>query len=338
MKFEKIKKLEELINESENIVIIPHTSPDGDAIGSCLALFNMLNSVNKSCYVISPNKAPDFLNWTPGYNNIIYFDSDEEKCRESLLNSDLIFTLDFNDLNRIGELNEFVKKSGSKIVMIDHHQNPKDYADLVFSEPETGSTCELLYEIFESIGFEDKLNKDISSCLYLGIMTDTGSFQFPSVTSRTHEIISNLFNKKIDHNLIYNKVYNDSSVSRLKILGAALNSLTHIKELNTVYMSLNRDELERFNYKKGDSEGIVNYGLSLEGVVFCAIFIEDVNNINNVKISLRSIGTFPCNEYAGKNFSGGGHINASGGRFEGNTKNAIEKFLKTLPKYKEKLI
>ena len=207
MNFEKIKKLKELINDSKSIVIIPHTSPDGDAIGSCLALFNMLNTINKTSQIISPNKAPDFLNWTPGFDNIIYFDSDEKKCKESLLKSDLVFTLDFNDLNRIGELNEFVEKSNSKIVMIDHHQNPKDYADLVFSEPKTGSTCELLYEIFESIGLENKLNKDISSCLYLGIMTDTGSFQFSSVTARTHEIISNLLSKKIDHNKIYNKVY-----------------------------------------------------------------------------------------------------------------------------------
>ena len=338
MNFEKIKKLKKLINDSENIVILPHTSPDGDAIGSCLALFNMLKIMKKNSVVISPNKAPDFLDWTAGYDNIIYYDSNEIECKESLLSSDLIFTLDFNDLNRIGELSEFVKKSNSKIVMIDHHQSPKEYADIVFSEPETSSTCELLYEIFLSLGFENKLDKDISSCLYLGMMTDTGSFQYSSVTSRTHEIISNLFNKKIDHNLIYNKVYNDSSSSRLKVLGSALNSLNHIKELNTAYMLIKRKDLEKFSYKKGDSEGIVNYGLSLKGVIFCAIFIEDINNDNNVKISFRSIGTFPCNEYAGKHFSGGGHVNASGGRYEGNAETAIDNFLKTLPKYKDKLI
>jgi phosphoesterase RecJ-like protein len=298
----------------------------------------MLKIMKKNSVVISPNKAPDFLDWTAGYDNIIYYDSNEIECKESLLSSDLIFTLDFNDLNRIGELSEFVKKSNSKIVMIDHHQSPKEYADIVFSEPETGSTCELLYEIFLSLGFENKLDKDISSCLYLGMMTDTGSFQYSSVTSRTHEIISNLFNKKIDHNLIYNKVYNDSSSSRLKVLGSALNSLNHIKELNTAYMLIKRKDLEKFSYKKGDSEGIVNYGLSLKGVIFCAIFIEDINNDNNVKISFRSIGTFPCNEYAGKHFSGGGHVNASGGRYEGNAENAIDNFLKTLPKYKDKLI
>jgi len=338
MKFDKIKKLKELINNSKNIVIIPHTSPDGDAIGSCLALFNILKVINKSSNIISPNKAPEFLNWTPGFENIIHYDIDKEKCKKILSNSDLIFTLDFNDLNRIGELKEFVIKSNSQTVMIDHHQNPKDYADLVFSNSKIGSTCELLYEIFVSIGFESMINKDISSCLYLGMMTDTGSFQYSSVTSRTHEIISNLFNKKIDHNLIYNKVYNDSSSSRLKVLGSALNNMTHVKELKTVYMFLKRDELEKLNYKKGDSEGIVNYGLTLKGVIFCAIFIEDVNIINNVKISFRSLGTFPSNLFAENFFSGGGHTNASGGKFEGNAEKAIEKFLKSLPKYKDKLI
>jgi len=338
MNFEKIKKLNELINASENIVIIPHTSPDGDAIGSCLALYNVLKIINKSSHVVSPNKAPDFLNWTPGFDKITYYDTEKERCKKLISNSDLIFTLDFNDLSRIGELKEVLNQSNSKTVMIDHHQNPKDYADLIFSNSEIGSTCELLYEIFVLIGFESKLNKDISSCLYLGMMTDTGSFQYSSVSSRTHEIISSLFNKKIDHNFIYNKVYNDSSASRLKVLGSALNSLTHIKELNTVYMSLKRDELEKLNYKKGDSEGIVNYGLTLKGVIFCAIFIEDVNVSNNVKISFRSLGNFPCNLYAENHFLGGGHINASGGRFEGIAENAIEKFLKSLPKYKDKLI
>ena len=228
MNFEKIKKLNELINASENIVIIPHTSPDGDAIGSCLALYNVLKIINKSSHVVSPNKAPDFLNWTPGFDKITYYDTEKERCKKLISNSDLIFTLDFNDLSRIGELKEVLNQSNSKTVMIDHHQNPKDYADLIFSNSEIGSTCELLYEIFVLIGFESKLNKDISSCLYLGMMTDTGSFQYSSVSSRTHEIISSLFNKKIDHNFIYNKVYNDSSASRLKVLGSALNSLTHI--------------------------------------------------------------------------------------------------------------
>ena len=141
MKFEKIKKLKELINYSKNIVIIPHTSPDGDAIGSCLALYNILKIINKSSYVISPNKAPDFLNWTPGFDDIIYYDIEKEKCKKLLSNSDLIFTLDFNDLSRIGELKEFVNQSNSKTVMIDHHQNPKDYADLVFSNSKMGLTC-----------------------------------------------------------------------------------------------------------------------------------------------------------------------------------------------------
>ena len=169
-------------------------------------------------------------------------------------------------------------------------------------------------------------------------MTDTGSFQNSSVSSRTHEIVSDLLKNKINNSKIYNKVYNDSSKSRLNILGSALNNLTHLKSYATAYMYINRVDLERFDYKKGDSEGIVNYGLSLKDVIFCAIFIEDINDGDNVKISFRSIGDFPCNKFAEENFNGGGHINASGGRFEGSAKKAIEHFLKVIPNYKNKLL
>jgi phosphoesterase RecJ-like protein len=198
--------------------------------------------------------------------------------------------------------------------MIDHHQNPKNYADLIFSHPDIGSTCELLYEIFMSLNYKKLIDKDISTCLYLGIMTDTGSFQYSSVSSRTHEIVSDLLKNKINNSKIYNKVYNDSSKSRLNILGSALNNLTHLKSYATAYMYINRVDLQRFDYKKGDSEGIVNYGLSLKDVIFCAIFIEDINDDDNVKISFRSIGDFPCNRFAEENFNGGGqYIKIDGG-------------------------
>lgn len=337
MKFNNIHSLKDIIDDCKNIVIIPHFNPDGDAIGSSLALHGILKQLNKKSTVISPNMAPNFYSWTPSYNEIIYFDEKPENCIEILNQSDLIFTLDFNDLKRIGDLGNELEKTNSKIVMIDHHQNPTNYATLNFSFPNVGSTCELLYEILLSLDFEMLINKDISTCLYLGIMTDTGSFQYNSVTSRTHQIISRLLDQNIDHNFIYNKVYNDSSSSRLKVLGIALNNLIHIKELNTAYMFLTKEDLENSNYKKGDSEGIVNYGLSLKDVVFCAIFIEDLNEDNNVKISFRSIGNFKCNEFANDYFSGGGHINAAGGKYEGSSKKAIDHFLKNIFNYKNKL-
>ena len=337
MKFENIQKLKDLINTSNNIVIIPHTNPDGDALGSCLALKGIFNKLNKNSFVISPNKAPDFYNWIPYFKEIKYFEDKPNECSEIIKDCDLIFTLDFNDLSRIGELSTSVNQSNAEIIMIDHHQNPKNYAELTFSFPEIGSTCELLYEIIVSLGFDELINNNISTCIYLGMLTDTGSFQYKSVSGRTHFIVSKLFEKNINHNEIYNKVYNDSSKSRLDVLGLALNSLTHLKVFNTVYMFLKRDDLDNIGYQKGDTEGIVNYGLSLKGVVFCAIFIEDVNSKNSVKISFRSIGDFACNKFAENNFNGGGHSNAAGGKFEGTSNEAIKKFIKLLPNYKNNL-
>tara|TARA_B100001094_G_scaffold40203_3_gene34843 strand:- start:222 stop:1244 length:1023 start_codon:yes stop_codon:yes gene_type:complete len=337
MKNENIIILKKLLVEKKNIVIIPHTNPDGDAIGSCLALLNILNEMGHKTSVLSPNEPPSFLNWTPGFNRIIYFDKDKELCLKKIKNADIIFTLDFNDLSRIGEMENSVNSSKAITIMIDHHQNPKNYADIVFSDPNTGSTCELLYEIIVQLGYDKILNTITSTCLYLGIMTDTGSFQYSNVTSRTHKIVSKLIDKKINQNEIYNKVYNNSCISRLKVLGSALNNLTQIKELNTAYMFLKRSDLIKFDFKKGDSEGIVNYCLSLKNIIFSVIFIEDIENKNKIKISFRSQGSFSCNEFAKKHFNGGGHINAAGGTDVGPLEKTITKFTTNINHYKKKL-
>ena len=337
MKNENIVVLKELLFRKKNIVIIPHTNPDGDAIGSSLALMHLLNLIDHNSTVISPNKAPYFLKWSPGFENIIYFDSDKNSCLKLIENADLIFTLDFNDLDRIGEMSKYVDSSNAKIILIDHHLNPKDYADLVFSDIEIGSTCELLFELIIELGHEKNIDSNIASCLYLGMMTDTGSFQYSSVTSRTHEIISKLIQKGINQSDIHNKVYNNSSISRLKVLGSALSNLNVLKELNTVYMYLKRDDLKKFDFQKGDSEGIVNYGLSLKNIIFSVMFIEDINDENNIKISFRSQDRFSCNEFANKHFNGGGHANAAGGRDDGPIQETIHKFKKLINKYKDNL-
>ena len=337
MKNENIVVLKELLFRKKNIVIIPHTNPDGDAIGSSLALMHLLNSIDHNSTVISPNKVPYFLKWSPGFENIIYFDSDKNSCLKLIENADLIFTLDFNDLDRIGEMSKYVDSSNAKIILIDHHLNPKDYADLVFSDIEIGSTCELLFELIIELGHEKNIDSNIASCLYLGMMTDTGSFQYSSVTSRTHEIISKLIQKGINQSDIHNKVYNDSSIGKLKVLGSALSNLNVLKELNTVYMYLKRDDLKKFDFQKGDSEGIVNYGLSLKNIIFSVMFIEDINDENNIKISFRSQDGFSCNEFANKHFNGGGHANAAGGRDDGPIEETIHKFKKLINKYKDNL-
>ena len=337
MEMKNIDILGDYISKHKNIVVVPHTSPDGDAIGSCLALVQLLNKLGHNTNMISPNEAPYFLRWIPGFKNIIYYDSEKEKCSSLINDSELIFTLDFNDLKRIGDLGEVINLSSSKIIMIDHHQNPNDYADLIFSEPSTGSTCELLYEIIASLGYEKKIDAKIASCLYLGIMTDTGSFQYSNVTQRTHQIISKLIKFGAIQNEIHNKVYNESSISRLKVLGSALKNLRLIKELNTVFMFLEKEDLKKFDFKKGDSEGIVNYGLSLKNIIFSVIFIEDLEEENKIKISFRSQGEFSCNKFANTHFNGGGHINAAGGVDNGPLDNTINKFKKVIYSYKKQL-
>ena len=337
MKNKNIGVLKELLVGQKNIVIIPHTNPDGDAIGSSLALMHVLNRLKHKADIVSPNEAPYFLKWTAGFDQIIYFDNDKKVCLSKIQNADIIFTLDFNDLNRIGEMKDLISSSNAKIVMIDHHQNPRDYTDIVFSEPSIGSTCELLYEIIIQMGYEKVINSRIASCLYLGIMTDTGSFQYSSVSYRTNEIVSKLISNEINQSEIHNKVYNDSSISRLKVLGSALKNLHQIKELNTAYMFLKRENLKELDFKKGDSEGIVNYGLSLKNIIFSVIFIEDMEDINKIKISFRSQGNFSCNEFANDHFNGGGHINAAGGIHNGPIQETINKFKKVINKYKNKL-
>ncbi|MFL2639131.1 MAG: DHH family phosphoesterase [Flavobacteriaceae bacterium] len=330
MKDEDLNSLKKLISEEKNIVIIPHSNPDGDAIGSALALMYTLDHLGHIVNVISPNVAPNFLKWIPGYDKILFYDTNKDYCDELILSSEIIFTLDFNDLTRVEEMKKSISLSEGKIVLIDHHQNPKDYADLIFSDEKIGSTCELLFEILNSIGLEQIIDSRIATCLYLGMMTDSGSFQYPSVTYRTHEIVSELIKKNIIVSEIYNNVYNNSSISKLKTLGCALESLTILREHKTVFMYLKKDDLQRFNFQKGDSEGIVNYGLNLKNIVFSVIFIEDLNMENTVKISFRSKGSFSCNEFAKQHFNGGGHFNAAGAKENDSLENTILKFKKII--------
>ena len=330
----KIKKLKNLLLECKRISIVTHLNPDGDAIGSSLALNHYFKSLNLISNVITPNRHPSFLDWVPGINDIIICDEYTEKSYKIIADSDLIFTMDFNSLDRCGEISNFINKDNQKIVMIDHHQLPEDYADINFSFPNISSTCEVVYFIIEASSNLKFINKNIATCIYLGMMTDTGSFQYNGVNSKTHKIIAELINKGIIQSEIYNKVYNENSTSKLMILGKALNSLNVLNEYKTTYMYLNRSELKENNYEKGDTEGIVNYGLSLKNIEFTAMFIEDLDKDNLIKISFRSKNNFPFNKFAKDNFNGGGHINAAGGKFEGKIDDAIAFFIKKIKEFK----
>ena len=311
----KNKKLEShiktLIEESTSCVVIPHKNPDGDALGSCLALNNFLLKKGLDSFVISPNDYPIFLNWMPEESKILNFERDSLKASGKIENSDLIFTLDFNDLERSGNICNTIKNAKGKIIMIDHHETPKEYADIKLSDPKIGSTCEMVFNLINYID-SSLINSDIASCLYTGIMTDTGSFRFPSTTSSTHNIISNLIDKGANNSKIHEYIYDTFSLNRLKLLGIALKNLQKIDNLPHVIITLVQSELDECLFKKGDTEGFVNYGLSVKGIELSVILIESIEE-KIIKMSFRSKGTFPANVFAEKYFKGGGHHNAAGG-------------------------
>ena len=331
----EIDKIKRLLSDKRKIVIIPHKNPDGDAIGSSTALKYYLDNFNHNVDIISPNKFPEFLKWMDPNNIIKIFDEDE-KYSQKIIDAELIFTLDFNNLVRISGMKDYVEKSNAKIIMIDHHEEPSNYADFMYSEPNMSSTCEMIYHFIEKMGDVDKIDKNISRSLYAGIMTDTGSFKFPSTTELTHLVISNLLKTGISHSDIHNHIYDNNKFERVQLLSFALSKIKIIENLNTCYISLSQKELNKFNYEKGDTEGIVNYGLSIKNIKFAVIFMENSND-NVIRISLRSRGDFDVNQFSKNIFGGGGHKNAAGAISKKSLDNTINYFLDSLKNYKESL-
>ena len=327
-----ISEVKSLLETPKQIVIVPHKNPDGDAIGSTLGLYHYLKLNGHNAIVITPNDYPEFLKWIPGENTIIKHDAETKKANDLIKSADLIFTLDFNALHRAGNMESVLAESSAIKIMIDHHQQPDDYAKYVYSDVEMCSTAQMVYHFIEMLDDTEVINADICTCLYTGIMTDTGSFRFRSTTSTTHRVIASLIDKGANNAEIHNNVYDTNSFDRLQLLGCALNNLKLVKEFNTAYITLSQDELNKFNFKKGDTEGVVNYALSLKDVVFAVIFIEHKKE-NIIKISLRSKGDFDVNTFSRTYFNGGGHANAAGGRSELNLKDTIDKFISILPNH-----
>tara|TARA_B100000780_G_scaffold72072_1_gene48291 strand:- start:59584 stop:60591 length:1008 start_codon:yes stop_codon:yes gene_type:complete len=308
----KANKLKELLNTSKEIVITTHRGPDGDAMGSSLALYNLLISLNHKVTVITPNDYASFLNWMPGNNDVVEFESNEIKAIEITKNAELIFMLDFNDIKRIDKYAKYVDQSNAFKILIDHHQDPDlEIAELIFSDPLSSSTCQLLYEILDLMNFDTYITKEIAECLYVGIMTDTGSFKYNSTTAKTHNIVANLIDCGINSSNIHDLIYDNSSADRMKLLGYCINDkLLLYPKNNAAIISLTNTELEKYNFKKGDTEGIVNYALAIKDINIAVLVVErgDV-----VKLSLRSKGSIKVNIIANKYFNGGGHTNAAGG-------------------------
>ena len=331
-----IKKTRTLLQSSDNIVITCHKGPDGDAIGSTLALYLYLKKQQKNVQVIVPDDFPLFLKWLPDSEQILIYDTNKEQADTLINNADLIFTLDFNALHRTGEMQEILSKASAKFIMIDHHQQPDDYAEVTYSDTSICATCQMVYHFIDALENINMIDTDIANCIYTGIMTDTGSFRFRSTTSTTHRVIANLIDTGIDNAKIHQSVYDSNSYNRLQLLGKSLTNLKVIPELNTAYISLSADEQSSFNAQKGDTEGVVNYALSLQGIKLAAIFKED-QNTGLIKISLRSKGEFSVNEFSRAHFNGGGHTNAAGGASKLSLKETLDKFISILPSYKKEL-
>lgn len=325
MKKEDIFAIQQLLATPKKIAIIPHRSPDGDAMGSTLALYHFLLKLNHQPIVIAPNDFPNFLAWLPSSETVLIYENDKTNCTKIIQEAEIVFTLDFNALHRTGEMEQVLNKVTVPMIMIDHHQKPDSYATYTYSDTIFGSTCEMIYNFITFLGHKDLIDKTIASCIYTGITTDSGSFRFPSTTGTTHRIVADLIDLGIDNSEIHNQLFDNNSYNRLQLLGRALQNMKVFPEYKTSYITLSQKELDEFHYEKGDTEGIVNYGLTIKGIYFAAIFIEHRDE-NIIKISFRSQGDFDVNQFARDHFNGGGHINAAGGKSYESMKETIKKF------------
>lgn len=332
----QLSKLKKQLQNPLDIVIIPHKNPDGDAIGACLAVFHYLSILGHRPIVVSPNRYPAFLKWLPGQDQILQYEYQPQKGSRKIAEATLLFTLDFNHLSRVDALQPVLEKATATVVMIDHHEQPDSYADYMYSDPSMSSTCEMVYHWIEKMGHRNYITPEIASCLYTGIMTDTGSFRYQSTTSTTHRVLAELIDRGAVHHQIHENVYDNQRLQRLRLQGVALRNLVILEEYHVAYISISQQELADHDFQKGDTDGFVNIGLSVTGVKLALIFIENKSE-NCIKISLRSKGNFSVNQMARDHFDGGGHRNAAGGKSNLSMQQTIAKFISILPLYKEVL-
>ncbi len=328
----KIDRFAKWLEHADKIVIVAHVSPDGDAIGSSLGLWHFLDSQGKTANVIVPNAFPDFLKWMPGSKDILLYDRYKEFANKLIAEAEIICCLDFNAPKRIDAMSDAIITAKGKKILIDHHLYPDDFCDITMSYPKVSSTSELIFRLICRMGYFSEITKEAAECIYTGMMTDTGSFTYNSNDREIYFIISELLSKGIDKDDIYRKVYNTYSESRLRLMGYILSQMRVYPEHHAALISLTKNEQGRFSYIRGDSEGFVNIPLSIKGVVLSCFLREDTEK-PIIKISLRSVGTFPCNQLAAEFFNGGGHLNASGGEFYGTIEEAKKVFEQALEKF-----
>lgn len=321
----------------KKIVLLPHKNPDGDALGSSLALLFYFRKLKHDVALISPTEYSESFQWLPGIEDILVFSEQTQSLvKKKIVNSDYVFFIDFNNLARISNIKDFFLCSKAKKILIDHHPFPF-YFDFMFSDPTVAATSILVFRFISDMNNLDKIDKEIATCLYVGLMTDTGFFRFPSVTSETHFIAGKLIEKGIDIDFIYDHLQEKYNENRLKLLSKALNELKVIKKYRTAYTSIKASDINFYSYKQGDTEGIVTYGLGIQNIVFSVFFFEEKEKFP-IKISFRSKGYFDVNIFARKHFGGGGHKNAAGGISEKSLSESIEYFLNILPNYYKNLM
>lgn len=334
---QELESLKNRLSSPQKVVITTHHKPDADALGSSLGLGNYLKKKGHDVTVVTPSDYPSFLQWMKGNDQVINFENPEqrEKAIQKVLEADTIFCLDFSCLKRLHDLASFVTKSKAYIANIDHHQDPKDFADFQYLSTKAAATCELVYELIVEMGDQYLIDKDIADCLYAGIMTDTGGFRHPNTTKNVHLITAELIGMGADNTKISRLIYDTNSVNRLKFIGFAITRrLTILEDLQTAYFAISKKDLRKYNSQTGDTEGLVNYALSLDGIRVAALFTEREDGI---KISFRSTEEIAVNKFASDFFEGGGHKNAAGGKSNKGLKETTERFEQLIKENKKTL-
>lgn len=330
-----VAELKDLINSWKQVVIIPHTRPDGDAMGAALALQNFFDNRNIKNVTIAPTYYPEFLHWLPGNRKVWQFFQKQPQTTSVIKKADAVFCLDFNDISRIDNMEQIVSNHATNIINIDHHLDPQHFGHYELLDSSASSTCELVYRFFEAIDAVDEIDESIATCLYTGIFTDTGGFKYNNTTAETHKIVGNLMDKGVDIDNVHNLLLNNSSANRLRFLGHALsNRMKFYPFLHAAMIYISKADAEKFELESGDTEGLVNMPLTVKGVRFSTLIKEDDKF---VKLSFRSTSKFEVNEFAKQHFNGGGHAQAAGGRNDDSLENTIKKFEKLLSNYKDEL-
>jgi len=323
-----IPALKDFLQTPKKIVITTHANPDADALGSSLGLYLFLKELGHEVTPIVPNSYPDFLDWMPGNSEVVNFENNPQKSESIIANADLLFCLDFSGYGRIKGMRESAEKFAGKVALVDHHLNPEIRPEFNFWNDRAAATAELIFELIEGYSGKEVIQKDIAECLYAGIMTDTGSFKHPSTTSKIHRIVADLIDLGADVNKVSRLIYDTNSLNRLQFLGHALAEKLKVDQLARVaYFVIQEEDFKQFKLKQGDTEGLVNYALSIKGIVVAAIIIQRADEI---KLSFRSVGDFSVNKFAEEYFNGGGHKNASGGASDLSLEGTVEKFKKLI--------